>query len=218
MPQEHRAPRVGTGRDGTGGQRRVAASVPPLAGGRTERGCCLISRGRRVGHVEAFFSFSLQHGILPSSPPLWLAVAEEKVSALPFPARLSAPSGGIWDAGCFFLRKKGLRQRAAGRAPGCTSSVRAEVSLGLAMNHPARLSRKRGTAAACLAGASRRDTALRRPGLGRQPRRGGAGCRGGTARCLPAPLGAERRQRGRLGGSGRGLCPVGLVSEFLQSR
>lgn len=83
------------------------------------------------------------------------------------------------------------------------------------MNHPARLSRKRGTAAACLAGASRRDTALRRPGLGRQPRRGGAGCRGGTARCLPAPPGAERSgdsgaaSAGAGAGSAAGSAPWG---------
>lgn len=91
-----RGPRCsgGGGPDGTGRQRRVAASVPPLPGERTERGCCLISRGRRVGHVEAFFSFSLQPGIHPSSPPLWLAVTGEKVAALPVASPVPAPSGG----------------------------------------------------------------------------------------------------------------------------
>lgn len=100
----------------------------------------------------------------------------------------------------------GGRQRAAGPAPGCTFSVRAGLSLGPAMNHPARLPRRRGTAAACLAGASRRDTAepRSRPGLGRQPRHGGA------VPACPAGRGGERSggERGRPGGSGRGrgLC------------
>ena len=56
----------GTERAG-GSKNRVVAFAAELPGGRLARGCCLISSGRRVGHVEAFFSFSLHP---PLSPPL----------------------------------------------------------------------------------------------------------------------------------------------------
>lgn len=151
--------------DGTGRQRRVAASVPSLPGGRTERGCCLISRGRRVGHVEAFFFlFAARHPPLLPSPLAAYDRGEGRSPACGFPG--ASPVRWDWGLGGLFLRKRGLRcgrrRRAAGRAPSCTFSVRAGLSLGLAVNHPARLSQKRGTATA----ASRAPPAGTRPPLG----------------------------------------------------
>jgi len=90
----------GTERAG-GSKNRVVAFAAELPGGRLARGCCLISSGRRVGHVEAFFSFSLHP---PLSPPLPLR-RDSGARRAPAAPRLSA--GPV-------RRRSGLRDRSRG--------------------------------------------------------------------------------------------------------
>lgn len=90
----------GTKRAG-GSKNRVVAFAAELPGGRLARGCCLISSGRRVGHVEAFFSFSLHP---PLSPPLPLR-RDSGARRAPAAPRLSA--GPV-------RRRSGLRGRSRG--------------------------------------------------------------------------------------------------------
>lgn len=215
---------AGGQRDGTGWDEVAAprGRVRAAAAGRAHGAGLLSYQPGTAGRTRGgFFSLSL---CSPASCPLPLpfgrAVTEEKIAALPFAARLPAPSGGTGDLEGGFLSSKGglrcgSRRRPAGPAPGSSFCVRGGLSLALAVNHPGPVSPAReGTAAA----ASRAPPAGTRrsaaPGLAGSL---AAGCRGGAARRgarLPrgarsgaAPAGAGAGSAAGAGSPWRGWCP-----------